>query len=167
MKKLIIAVALVLLTGIAFGQKKIDIEKENEAIKAVIEEERNAWFDGDNDRVEAAWHQESTSRKIIMSEDGIIEVNGWKEINTRHRKGMTPETVEGRKDLDAQYLNYNIIVYGNTALAYHDCIFSGMWQGQSVNREQKRILHLVKIEGEWKLDMMAHYMIPEAENENE
>ena len=38
MKKLIIAVALVLLTGIAFGQKKIDIEKEKEAIKAVIEE---------------------------------------------------------------------------------------------------------------------------------
>jgi hypothetical protein len=161
MKKLIIAVALVLLTGVAFGQKKIDIEKEKEAIKAVIEEERNGWFDGDNDRVEAAWHQESTSRKIIMSEEGILEVIGWKEINTRHRKGMTPETLEGRKDLDAQYLNYNIIVYGNTALAYHDCIFSGKWQGQSVNREQKRILHLIKIEGEWKLDLMASYMIPQ------
>ena len=33
--------------------------------------------------------------------------------------------------------------------------------------DQTKILHLVKVEGEWKLDLMAIYQIPEEEDPDE
>ena len=41
--------------------------------------------------------------------------------------------------------------------------------GEEINMVQARILHLVKVEGKWKIDLMAMYNIPdkeEADDEN-
>ncbi len=52
-------------------QKKIDIEKEKEAIIAVNEEELNAYFDHDTIRLGAIWVQKPTSKRIFTSENSL------------------------------------------------------------------------------------------------
>ena len=51
MKKLIIATALILFSGITFAQNKIDIEKEKKAIQMVISEHVDAIDSLDTDRL--------------------------------------------------------------------------------------------------------------------
>ena len=161
-KYLFILIAFSLMTVVSC-QNKIDNEKEKEAIIAVIEEERAAFFDLNIDRIEATWKQESTSRKIFMSAGGFSELNGWTEIYNNNKELTNEEFWKDRVDADGQYLNYDINVYGNTALVFHDAKFTGKYLGEEYYREQKRILHMVKVEGEWKLDLMAMYGIPEEE----
>ena len=83
MKKLLFTfIAFSLMTG-ASCQKKADIEKEKEAIKAVIEEETDAFVDQDIERVEATWKQDSKSRKIFFNfrnEGKYTEVKGKEEL---------------------------------------------------------------------------------------
>ena len=155
---LFLVIAIILWAGTSC---QVSIEKEKEAIKAVIEEEQAAYFDRDIDRLEATWIQKSTSRKMFMSSSGVTEINGWIEINKSDREQMTLERQEATKNLTNQYLNYNINVYDNTALVFHDAKWSGKYLGEEINFEQKRILHLVKIEDVWKLDLMAVYGIPQ------
>jgi len=51
MRKLLVITALVLFAGIAFGQNKIDIEKEKKAIQMVISEHMDAIDSLDADRL--------------------------------------------------------------------------------------------------------------------
>ena len=66
-KHLYILLVLALVAGYSC-QESTDIEMEKEAIVAVIEEERDAYFDKDIDRIFALWYQESSSRKIDVCE---------------------------------------------------------------------------------------------------
>ena len=162
MKKLLFTfIAFSLMTG-ASCQKKADIKKEKEAIKAVIEEERSAFFDRDFSRYEATWIQESTSRKYYMGESGINKIIGWSEVGKSDKEQIENEELwENSKNLNAEYTNFEISVYENTALVFHDTQWSGIFRGEELNTFQVRILHLVKVEGKWKIDLMAMYSIPD------
>jgi len=168
-KYLITLIALSFLAG-ASCQQKIDNEKEKEAIKAVIEEERAAFFDRDFSRVEATWILESTSRKYYMGESGINKIIGWSEVGKADKEYIENDEVwENSKNLNTEYTNFEISVYENTALVFHDSPWSGKYMGEEINMVQARILHLVKVEGKWKIDLMAMYDIPdkeEADDEN-
>lgn len=158
--------AAILLTGTSC-QEKIDIEIEKEAIKAVIQEERASFLDRDLSRVEATWVQESTSRKYYMNAGGITKIIGWTEVRKSDKKAIERDISDKYENLDAKYSNFEIIVYGNTALVFHDTQWSGKYQGEEINTVQARILHLEKVEGEWKLDLMAMYRIPDKEVKSE
>ena len=71
------------------------------------------------------------------------------------------------ENVDTEYSDFDINVYGNTAVVFHDSQWSGKFQGEEQDVIQTRILHLVKVEGEWKLDLMVAYRIPEEEDPNE
>jgi hypothetical protein len=60
--------------------------------------------------------------------------------------------------------NFDINVYDNTALVFHETNWSAKYHGTPVHLDQTKILHLVKVEGKWKLDLMAIYQIPEKED---
>jgi len=156
---LFVLIAFSLMAGTSC-QTTIDIEKEKEAIIAVIETERDAYYEGDLDRMEAAYYHDPVCRKMTMKVDTIYLAVGWSEISAKIRSSMTPEKVKDREDVAAEYLKYEINIYGNTALVYHDVLYSGMWKGQFASAEEKRILHLQKIDGEWKINLMARNMLP-------
>ena len=156
--KHLISLVTVILLALSSCEAKIDIAKEKEAIKSVVEEERAAFFDKEFARVEATWKLDSTSRKVAMSSGGIIEIKGWTEIAKNDKENM-----EADNDWTNEYLNYEINVYGNTALVFHDAKWSGTQQGEEIDFVDKRMLHLVKDGGKWKIDLMALYFIPETE----
>ncbi|MFC2080235.1 hypothetical protein ACFLRQ_02035 [Bacteroidota bacterium] len=155
-KRIYILIALALFAGHSC-QEAIDIEKEKEAIIAIIEEERNAWFDKDIDRINAVWYQGPESRKIdVCKYCGTNTFIGWTEIH-KENLAMVNKPPSEIKNVAVQYSDYNIIVSDNTALAYHIGTWTGILDGEDWHFVEKRILHFRKIDGEWKFDLLAHY----------
>ena len=162
MKKFSYIFSLIIFYSLLFNncQTQVDKEKERRTIIAVIEQERNAYFDRDISRLETVWVQDSTSKRIFRSETALIILNGWEEINANYREDIETDIWKDYEDLRADFSNYEINIYEGSALAYHDIIWSGKYLGDLMSAVQKRVLHLVKIDGTWKLDFIAQITIP-------
>jgi len=158
MKKYLFAlIAFSFLAGVCC-QEKSGIEKEKKAIKAVIEEEKAAYYEQDLSRLDDSWIQESSSRKLFMTPNGITELDGWTKI---HQNNLEESERERNESVEsARYSNFTINVYGNTALVFHDSNHKIKIQEEESILKMRRILHMVKIDGEWKIDLMAMYFIP-------
>jgi len=159
MKKLLFASIALGLLAIVCCQDESGIEKEKKAIKAVIEAEKAAYYRQDLASMDNAWVREPSSRKLFMTPHGITELEGWDQIHQNHLE----ESERERSDFPetAQFSNYSINIYGNTALVHHDSNHKFMIQNEESLLKMKRILHMVKIEGEWKIDLMAMYFHPD------
>jgi hypothetical protein len=159
MKKLLFASIALGLLAIVCCQDESGIEKEKKAIKAVIEGEKSAYYRQDLASMDNAWVQEPSSRKLFMTPHGITELEGWDQIHQNHLE----ESERERTDLaeTAQFTNYSINIYGNTALVHHDSHHKFIVQNEQSLLKMKRIVHMVKIEGEWKIDLMAMYFHPD------
>ena len=165
MKKYLFAlIAFSFLAGVCC-QDKSGIEKEKKAIKAVIEEEKAAYYEQDLSRLDDSWIQESSSRKLFMTPNGITELDGWTKIHQHNLEESERERNESVES--ARYSKYTINVYGNTALALHDSNQMFKVQEEESVLKMRRILHLVKIDGEWKIDFMAMYFIPQGQRGEE
>lgn len=141
----------------------IDIEKEKAAIIAVIEEERDAFLDGDAATCMATWIQDSNSRKMFMSQDGLTDLNGYEEVYKQLEENIESLASEETEDIMAHFLNYEFKFYNNTALVFCNTKWTGKYKGEEIDGEQKRILHFVKVDGVWKFDLAAMYKIPKEE----
>ena len=153
--------AIALTASTSGCKEKNDIEQDEAAIIAIIEEERDATFDCDVERVNAVWYQGPASRKIdICKYCGVIEYVGWDEISKKNARSTEPERREIRKDLSVQFTDFDIQLNGHTALVYHDGTWTGKLNGEPFHFKEKRIVHLRRIDGDWKIDMHAHYSLP-------
>ncbi len=138
----------------------IDIEKEKQEIKAVNEEERDAFFAQDISRLEAIWMHESTSQRYFCSGKSLTLLNGWTEITDNYGSSIKPDMWADYEDLMADFSNYNISVYGKTAIVSHDVKWSGKHLGEPYEAEQKRVCHLVKAEDGWKFTLIIMMTVP-------
>jgi hypothetical protein len=163
MKKIIISIGPVLLTTLMFNAclPVVDVEQEKEAIMAVIEAEKDAYFERDITKVEAVWVQDSTSRKMYMTPEGLYYFNGWSEIYKHDKENTESDMWDDMEDIQVEFLNYEFNIYNNTALVFCNSRWNGMYKGEPLDMDQKRILHFVKVDGSWKYDLMAMYRIPE------
>ena len=160
MKKLLFAlVAFSLLAGVCC-QDESGIEKEKKAIKAVIEEEKAAYYAQDLSRLDDSWIQESSSRKLFLSPNGITELDGWAKI---HQNNVEATEIKWNEPMEpARYSNYTINFYGNTALVLLDSNHNIKNQDEASTLKMRRILHMLKVDGDWKIDFMAMYFLPHA-----
>ncbi len=159
MKKLIyLSWALILMSIIACTEK-INIEKEEDAIKNVIEEEKNAFINQDSVRVSTLWVHKPSSLKIYMTEDGPIEFLGWDKIFEHDKENMS-EFSSDNKNTSLIFSDYLFNIYNNNAWLTLKATWDGIYKGEKMHLEQKRILAFEKIEGKWKYTLMAIYNIP-------
>jgi hypothetical protein len=159
MKKFLFTlIAFSLLAG-ASCQEKIDIEKEKEAIKAVIEKESNSHLARDNDRHNECFVQDD--RLIVLgSADGILYYSkGWSEISLIY-EGIYAELPDPVTDI-YQYTNYNIEVNKASAWAVYDQIAHDAEGEFLANHKSTRFLE--KVDGEWKLIYLSFIDIPSNE----
>jgi hypothetical protein len=159
MKKILFASIAFGLLAVVCCQDESGIEKEKKAIQAVIEGEKTAYHRQDLASMDNAWVQEPSSRKLFMTPHGITELHGWDKIHQNHLE----ESEHERNDFleSAQYSNYTINLYGNTALVFHDSDHKFRIQDEESMLKMTRILHMVKTDGEWKIDLMAMYFHPD------
>ena len=156
MRKLIYSIlALLLIAGSSSCQRKIDIEKEKEAIKAVIEEETNSFIENDYDRFAATYVQDKTFIRLNASKDeynyivgwGYNYIVGWEEIGLVFREDSegNPDTLLYRFENS----NYKIKVYPESAWAVYD---ENWYDRDGVLVEFNiDVRFLEKINGEWKI----------------
>jgi len=156
MKKIIYSIlALLLIACGSSCQKTIDIEKEKEAIKAVIEEETNAFMDNDYDRFSATYVQDKTFIRLNASKADYDYIVGWGYNYIVGWKGLGIVFSEGFKGNPDTLLykfknsNYKIKVYPESAWAVYD---ENWYDREGVLVELNiDVRFLEKINGEWKI----------------
>ena len=60
----------------------------------------------------------------------------------------------------ASTFRLTINIYGHTALVLHDSEHQITDHGNESTLNMRRILHLVKVDEEWKIDLMSMYFMP-------
>jgi hypothetical protein len=158
MKKFLLALFAFSLLAVVCCQDESGIEKEKKAIIAVIEAEKIAYYTQDLSGLDESWVQEFSSRKLFLTTHGITELTGWSEIHQNNTEAIGRDWNEHHET--AQYSNYSINVYGNTALVLHDSEHKITDLEKESVLNMRRIIHLVKIDEEWKIDLLAMYFMP-------
>jgi len=159
--KTLISLSVLMLLGAYSCTTSLDIEKEKEAIKAVIEEEKDAYFARDAVRMGETWIQDPGSRKIWFSVNGLTYLPGWSEVDADHQKGAESEMWDKLKDMEVEFSDYEFNFYENTALVFCTTTWKGQYDGEELHAAQKRILHFVRHNREWKFDLTTILRIPE------
>lgn len=158
MKKFLIVLLACGLLAVVCCQDQSGIEKEKKAIIAVIEAEKTAYYMQDLAGLDNSWVQESSARKLFLTSHGITELTGWEEIHQNNVEAIERDWNEHIETV--QYSDYSINLYGNTALVLHDSEHEITDHGNKSLLMMRRIIHLVKIDEEWKIDLMAMYFMP-------
>ena len=94
MKKYVLTIlALVLLAGTSC-QKKVDIEKEKEAILALITEETQAYHDKDYERFAACYVQDENNIRILGGENEKMSYTiGYEKVGSSFKELFESTTV--------------------------------------------------------------------------
>ena len=144
MKKIIfLMLALSLIAGSAFSQKKI--AKEEEAIKQVVQAALDAIKAKNYDAEVATWAQ----TPYIVRRDIV----GWDSVSVFYQEMFKqwndePESFQLRVFTAS---NFDIYVNGNFASVFHDEHSEGIFNGEEGTNDGRVHKYLEKIEGEWKV----------------
>ena len=144
MKKIIFSIlALSLIAGSAFSQKKI--AKEEEAIKQVVQAALDAIKAKNYDAEVATWAQ----TPYIVRRDIV----GWDSVSVFYQEMFKqwndePESFQLRVFTAS---NFDIYVNGNFASVFHDEHSEGIFNGEEGTNDGRVHKYLEKIEGEWKV----------------
>lgn len=158
MKKYLLVLLACSLLAVVCCQDESAIEKEKKAIISALEAEKTAYYTQDLTALDASWIQESTSRKLFLTSHGITEIAGWNDIHQNHVEAIERDWDEHLETV--QYSNYSIRIYGSTALVLHDSEHKITDHGEESVLNMRRIVHLVKVEEGWKIDLMTMYFMP-------
>jgi hypothetical protein len=154
---------LVFITGTSCNEKT-DPEKEKEAIKALIEQEKDGFFSQNFSLMAETWVQEPSSVKIYFnSSKGLLKIEGWDAISQHDQNNLADTTLD-RQTVNLSFRNFQInLLSEESAWVMHEAVWEGMNQGNPVYQVQTRINVLEKVDGNWKFSLMSIYNQPKEE----
>ena len=165
MKKIIFSIlALSLIAGNSSCQEKIDIEKEKEAIMAVLQEEGIAAAAMDMERLFAVYVQDSLDTRLQTRKYNYTIYTGWDEIKSLF-ESWTERDRTGFEDAKNWKENMILKVIDDCAWLICDNHWSWKNEGEPGEQVNIEITFLEKIEGEWKISFTAFVTKPEPEKE--
>ncbi len=142
---------------VAACQEQIDINKEKEAIIAVIDAESNAYLVRDLETLSSHMIQDSLNIRIHANKWEYAYTVGWENVAEGYKKDFAnEESWEGMKNLRLERNGYNIKVYQGSAWAVFNTVYK--WEVDSVTNEWKAIetRFLEKVNGEWKITYVGN-----------
>jgi hypothetical protein len=159
-KSLFVISALIFLTCISC-KKKIDIEKEKEAVLKVLQEEGDAFAVNDLQRIYTLHLQDSTSTRLEQGTDSYEIYKGWDEINRLYESYIKRNLADSSYK-NSQNLKGNIIikVVGNSAWLMCDNTWKYEYKNIPGENTNIQIAFLEKIGGEWKISFNAFIQKP-------
>ena len=142
-------------------QIAVNVEKEKEAIMAVLEEENAAMLAMDKERVFALHVQDNLETRLELGEYGFNTYSGWDEVS-----GLLGDALGGDGKLvgsNAVNRKENMIikVTGNTAWLTCDNIWEWTTDGNKGGYSNIQVTFLEKIKGEWLISFAAYYSKPQ------
>jgi len=155
MKKnaVLLLVCLLFMTGVSC-QKKVDVQKEKEAIMAVINAESETARIGDVAGLTSFYVQDEYNTRFMLGKESYQIITGWDEL------GPFLEQLRANAEIDASSISFTkenavIKVMGNTAWVICDNNWKVM-RGEVLTRSESiQITFLEKPEGEWKISFAA------------
>ncbi len=156
--------ALSLIAGTISCQEKIDIEKEKEAIMAVIQEAGDAAAAMDMERLFAVHVQDSLDTRLQLGENNYTIYAGWDEIKSLF-ESWTEMDRTGYENPKNFKENVILKVIDDCAWLICDNIWKWNYEGEPGGFDNIQITFLEKIEGEWKISFTSFITKPEKEVE--
>lgn len=150
----------VVIVALAACEEKIDVEKEKNAIKAVLEQEKSGFFNKDAEAMAETWIQEPSSVKIYMLGDGQKKFTGWDAIR-KHDEENLADTTWDRTKYTLTFRDYKIdLLDDEAAWVMCEAHWSGVENDVPTESIQTRINILRKDQGKWRFALMAIYNQP-------
>jgi len=151
-KYLLVLFGLIFLAGTSY-KEKIDIAKEETAIKAVIEGEIKASFDGDYERWATFFVQEPYMVWMQAWKEGYVSWKGWQDVSVAAKSWVKPERKgsiihNGNND-------YTIRIYENGAFVSFKCKSTIISEGLSKESEAMEVRFLENYDGKWKIAYLS------------
>ena len=140
-------------------EEKIDVAKEEAAIKAVFEAEKDAFMKQDAAAMAEYWVQDAFSKKIWFTVTGENVISGWKNIDASQQKEVADNSWD-RSLMTCTFSDYEIDIMDESAWIYNKTNWKGTYKGQKADMNQSRIAVMKKIDGNWKFALMAIYNLP-------
>ena len=138
-------------------QIAVNVEKEKEAILAVLQEEGAAVLAQDKDRLFALHVQDDLETRLELGEYGFNTYKGWDEVSGLLGDWIDSDgDVTGEKPVNTKE-NMVIKVTGNTAWLTYDNKWEWTNDGIIGGYNNIQIIFLEKIKGEWKISFAAIY----------
>jgi hypothetical protein len=164
MKIFVGTILTILLFAGTSCQRAVNVEKEKEAILAVLQEEGVAMLAKDKERVFALHVQDDLETRLELGEYGFNTYNGWDEVS-----GLLGDALSGDgalMGLNAVNRKENMIikVTGNTAWLTCDNIWEWTNDGIEEGYSNIQVTFLEKIQGKWKISFAAYYSKPQPLN---
>ena len=154
MKKIIFSLfAVILIAGCAPPTEEIDVAKEEEAIKTVVEGEIKASFDGDYETWKTFFAPEPYTFWLQAGQTGYTCWKGWEEINSNAKEFIKPDRM-GRIIYEGSY-DYTIKVYKNAALATFKTRIKGKEEDENIKYDGIEVRSLEKQDGKWKITYLG------------
>jgi hypothetical protein len=148
--------AILVIAGTSCEQA-VNVEKEKEAIMAVLEEEGAAVLAQDKDRLFALHVKDDFETRLELGEYGFNTYKGWGEVG-----GLLGDWIDSDGDVAGENPvntkeNMVIKVTGNTAWLTYDNKWVWTNDGIEDGYNNIQIIFLEKIKGEWKISFSAIY----------
>ena len=138
-------------------QRAVNVEKEKEAILAVLQEEGDAVIAQDKDRLFALHVQDDLETRLELGEYGFSTYKGWDEVGALLGDWIDSDgEVAGENPVNTKE-NMVIKVTGNTAWLTYDNKWEWTNDGITGGYNNIQIIFLEKIKGEWKISFSAIY----------
>ena len=164
MKKIIFSLfAVLLIAGCTPPKEEIDVAKEEEAIKALIEESTQAYYDRDLELLTATQVTDESFIRLQGYKDSYNYSVGWEE-----RIASLKEVIKNNPDPTAVKLknaNYKIKVYPKSAWAvYDENIYDNEENFLSMSIQAR---FLEKGDEEWKIVYLSSVGVTSYENDDD
>jgi hypothetical protein len=140
-------------------KENVDVLKEQEAIKAVMEEEKNTFNNRNLEGIAATWIQKPSSIKIYMHKNGQTKLIGWDKIYEDDKEYLRTDTFD-RKKFDIKFSDYQFNIYEKNAWVMFKAIWNIPQNDTTYIFEQTRISAFEKSDGKWKYTLMAIFNVP-------
>jgi hypothetical protein len=154
MRKFLLALlAIILLAGTSCTTEP-NIEKEQEAIMEVLQQQSDAFLSGDLEKAFAAHTQDDLETRLELGAYGYNTFKGWDEI-----KSFLVDAAPGFMHPGAVNTKENVImkVMGNSAWLTCDNIWKWDMDEGSEGFANIQVIFFEKIKGEWKISFSSYY----------
>lgn len=160
MKNQLLALFTVIFFASISCQEKIDVEKEQEAIKAVLEKATQAWLDKDFEVMSSVWVHDENAIRLNAGKGGHGMTEGWDNQETRYKTFFknNPEPSTNKQ----LFSNYRIRVYPESAwvMVENNTVDS---EGSIINKALHTYI-LEKSDNQWKIASLSTVGISSYEN---
>ena len=166
MKNLAYFILLIFLLPLSGCQEDVDFPAEEEAVKAVIAAETNAFWDQNLVALLETLIQDDNLIYISIGSNGYRERMGW-DKNYAYYKKAASEDWSDWTDITVERSDWKIDINGETAFVVYKQTMKFKLNDEPMTTHSKEIRVLKKIKGEWKISAIQWIDLSSFEEEGE